>query len=327
MEEIWSDYDLMLSETSDTCCATTALVREYGSSQYNCIECGHIKVFNSDNIPVCTSCGLMEPAYVNDSPEWISGVSEDGVVSDQARCGMPTDTTLFSEKWGYGSIISKKGSSSAMKRLSMINFHGSMNHKDRSLFHAYKDIDEAAKDILNLPESVLTNAKILYRKFNTAKLTRGAIRTGIKANCVLYACRLSKVPRTTKEVADAFGIETRDISRTTELFKNYILGIGETASATTPGITRPTDVIHRLLNEFDLDNKRAYRMKCLKLSEKIEQCPQLMGKTPTSIASFIILKVLGNLTSKSDICKKCSISLPTLNKIEVIATKYLEGLV
>lgn len=43
-----------------------------------------------------------------------------------------------------------------MKRLAKINFHQSMNHRDRSLYHAYKDIDEAC---LSLPDNVLKDAK------------------------------------------------------------------------------------------------------------------------------------------------------------------------
>jgi ribosomal protein L32 len=50
-----------------------------------------------------------------------------------------------------------------------------------------------------------------------------------------------------------------------------------------------------------------------------------MGKTPTSIAAVIILKTLGEYTTKHEVCDKCGVSLPTLNKIETIMNKYLEG--
>jgi hypothetical protein len=49
-----------------------------------------------------------------------------------------------------GTIIStQRGSTYENKRMAKINFHMSMNHKDRSLFHAYRDIDEACH---TLPE-------------------------------------------------------------------------------------------------------------------------------------------------------------------------------
>jgi hypothetical protein len=194
-----------------------------------------------------------------------------------------------------------------------------MNHKDRSLFHAYKDIDEAAKQILNLTDAVAKDAKIMYRKFTGEKLTRGAVRLGIKANCVLYACKLSNFPRTTKEIADAFGIPTKDISRTSHMFRETILSENQKSKST---ITRPIDVIHRLLNSFEIKNVSS--IKCRKLCKHLEDCIPLMGKTPTSIASVVILLVLGSATTKQDVCEKCGISLPTLNKIEAIVKTYLE---
>ena len=208
-----------------------------------------------------------------------------------------------------------------MRRMARINFHSSMNHKDRSLFHAYKDIDEASMNkALNLSDAVIKDAKVMYRKFNGAKLTRGAIRLGIKANCVLYACKLSNFPRTTKEVADAFGIPTKDISRTSNIFRETILSDVQKSNST---ITRPIDVVHRLLNTFNISD-RLLKVKCMKMCKHLEECVPLMGKTPTSIASIVILIILGEKTNKPEICEKCGISMPTLNKIESLTKAYLE---
>lgn len=317
LDTYWAEFDLLKPA------ATPKPLKK--SNNYLCAKCEIPKVFGLDNLPMCTGCGVIDSYYIDDAPEWLNSVSEDGKVSDMSRCGMPTDLDLFSEKWGSGTIINTKGAKYAMRRLAMINFHNSMNHRDRSLFHAYKSIDVAAKDILNLQDNVVRAAKIFYRKFNEAKLTRGAVRTGIKANCVMFACKASKVARTTKEIADAFNIPTKDISRTTEMFKETVLGI--TKSTSQDDVTRSGDVIHRLLNEFNVADKRAVRMKCLKLSTRIEKCVWLMGKTPTSIAAVIILKTLGEYTTKHEVCEKCGVSLPTLNKIEAIMNKYLEGLV
>jgi hypothetical protein len=57
---------------------------------------------------------------------------------------------------------------------------------------------------------------------------------------------------------------------------------------------------------------------------QIEQCVELMGKTPNSIASAVILIVLDGQISKSEVAGVCKISMPTLNKIESIVRKYLE---
>lgn len=289
---------------------------------YICKFCSGSKIFNSDNLLTCSECGIVDEQYLLDDPEWMSCVTEDGQVNNNARCELPVDTLLFSEKWGAGTNISKSRSKE-MNKLSTINFHMSMHHKDRALFHAYKHIESAAKDVLNLPDSVIRSAKVTYRKFNEDKLTRGAVRTGIKANCVIYACKDAGVPRTTLEVANAFGIPTKDISRTAELFKDIFepRGVSESKSE----ITRPSDMVPRLLNNFHLEDKRPYTVKCMKLCSKLEKCVTLMGKTPVSVATTIISFVLSEMFSRNEVAAKCSVSVPTMNKIDTIIKSYLEG--
>ena len=305
---IWSDIDKLLQQKTE----------EKPVVNINfCRECFGVKIFSPEGLPTCSECGLVEDRYVDDTAEWTSGMNEDGKVKDPSRCGNPNaNPELFSQHWGKGTIISTQHSSTyENKRMAKINFHMSMNHKDRSLFHAYRDIDEACH---TLPDVVLKDAKMMYRKFNEEKLTRGAVRLGIKANCVLYACRLAKHPRTTKEISDMFGIQSKDVSRTTQIFKDTIMGITEKNY-----VTKSFDVMNRLLNSFVVTKDE--RLQCIKLCNSTEDCVELMSKTPNSVASAIIYKVLGSKVKKSELCEKCNISVPTLNKIDNIIKKHLEA--
>ena len=304
---IWSEIDALLPKQNEEKLVSTNF----------CRECSGVKVFSPEGLPVCSNCGLVDDNFIDEAPEWTSGITDDGKVNDPSRCGNPNpNPELFSQNWGKGTIISTKGFSSyENKRMAKINFHMSMNHKDRSLFHAYRDIDEACH---TLPDCVLKDAKIMYKKFNEEKLTRGAVRLGVKANCVLYACRLAKHPRTTKEIADMFGIQSKDISRTTQMFKDNILG-----QTKKNYVTKAFDVMQRLLNSFDV--KKDERLKCIKLCDQTEDCVSLMSKTPNSVASAIIFKVIGYKVTKNEMCEKCSVSIPTLNKIESIIKKHLES--
>jgi transcription initiation factor TFIIB len=303
---IWSQVDILLPKK----------IEEKPVNINFCRECSGVKIISPEGLPTCSECGLVDSYFVDDTAEWTSGVTDDGKVNDPARCGNPNaNPELFSQHWGKGTIIStQRGSTYENKRMAKINFHMSMNHKDRSLFHAYKDIDEACH---TLPEVVLREAKMFYRKFNDGKLTRGAVRLGIKANCVLYACRLAQHPRTTKEIADMFGIQSKDISRTTQMFKDTIMGVTEKNY-----VTKAFDVMQRLLNSFDVT--REERLKCIKMCSKTEDCVDLMSKTPNSVASAIIYIVLSPKVTKAEMCEKCSVSVPTLNKIETIIKKHLE---
>lgn len=304
---IWSDLDKLLPKKID----------DKPVNIHFCQECSGVKVFSPEGIPTCSQCGLVDECYIDETAEWTSGVTDDGRINDPSRCGQPdANPELFSQNWGKGTIISTQRSSTyENKRMAKINFHMSMNHKDRSLFHAYRDIDEACH---TLPETILRDAKMMYRKFNDEKLTRGAVRFGIKANCVLYACKLAQHPRTTKEIADMFGIQPKDICRTTQIFK---------AAMTTPEteknyVTKSNDVLHRLLNSFEVSKEE--RLRCLKLCSATEDCAELMSKTPNSIASAIIYIVLSTKLTKASVCEKCGVSVPTLNKIENTIKKHLE---
>jgi transcription initiation factor TFIIIB Brf1 subunit/transcription initiation factor TFIIB len=315
IEEAWSAFEQMMPKEAP---------EKKVNAVYFC-KCGGSKVFGFDNLQVCTTCGVVDGYYIDETAEWTSGVSEGGVVSDPGRCGMPSDTELFSAAWGAGLVINSRGSSYAVRRMAKINFHSSMNHRDRALFHAYKDIEAAALTRLNLPASVIRDAKVMYKKFNGEKLTRGAVRLGIKANCVLAACKLSNVPRTTKEVADAFDIPSKDISRTSQMFRETLLG--ESAPPEQTKVTRACDVLPRIFNDFTMieeSEKRKISSKCRKMCNFLEPCVELMGKTPNSVASAVILIVIAGQISKAEVASVCKISMPTLNKIETIIKKYLE---
>ena len=303
---IWSDIDQLLQKEPEQKPVNTNF----------CRECSGVKIISPEGLPTCSECGLIEDNFVDDSAEWTSGITDDGRVNDPARCGNPNaNPELFSQNWGKGTIISTQRSSTyENKRMAKINFHMSMNHKDRSLFHAYRDIDEACD---TLPDAVLKDAKMLYCKFNNEKLTRGAVRLGIKANCVLYACRLAKFPRTTREIADMFGIQSKDISRTTQIFKDTIMGVTEKNY-----VTKAYDVMQRLLNSFEVSREERYN--CNKMCSSTDDCVELMSKTPNSVASAIIFIVLSPNITKAQVCEKCSVSVPTLNKIENIIKKHLE---
>ncbi len=302
---IWSDLDRLLHKPT---------IKPVDNRL--CQYCSGSKILTREGM-VCTECGTVDHVYIDETAEWTSGMTDDGKASDPSRCAIPSaNHELFSDAWGKGTVIATKYSSTyETKRMAKINFHNSMNHRDRSLFHAYKDIDEACT---SLPDTVLKDAKTMYKKFNEGKLTRGAVRSGIKANCVLYACRLAQTPRTTKEIAEMFGIQSKDISRTTQIFTETI----KEEKTDKNFVTKPFNVMQRLLNSFEVS--REQRLNCNKMCSRLEPCVELMSKSPNSVATAIIFLVLGTSVTKSVLCDKCSVSVPTLNKIVVIAKRHLE---
>ncbi len=294
MDLIWQQVNQIRSETESN--------RECTSDDPYICTCGGMKTYQYD-FPTCTRCGRVDTCFLSDEPEWIGGPDDE---ENPSRVGIPVDNVLYSESWGIGTTILHN------PKLSKINLHSNMNHRDRALHHAYSQFDHICRGKLKLKDMTIDYAKMLYKKFNSEKLTRGAVRAGIKANCVLLACKEHGVARTLQEVSDAFGIPVKDISRTSELFGH------------STGHTQSSDIISRIFNNITCvpdSEKGRVRMKIIKMCEDVQSNPELMGKTPKGIASAVIFKALINMgysIDKAFIAKACDVSVPTLNKIEKI---------
>lgn len=288
-------------------------------------ECGGLKMFNSDGLPTCRECGLTEFSYMSDEPEWRGGADNDGGGGgDPSRVGAPSNLDHFSSAWNTGTIMNApRAATSSMKRLVRINFHLSMNHKDRSLFHAYAEMDRIGKQVLGLQDNVMYSAKIKYKQFSESVLTRGAVRTGVKANCVFQACKEFGVARTTQEIASAFAIDGRDLARTTEKFL-------DTSPEVKVTVTTPADLISRFFNNVQCvpDSERGrVKMRIVSTCNKLADSEGLQGRTPKAVACAVMWVVLRERgMTKADLCKICDVSVPTLTKLEAIVIKDLKAL-
>jgi transcription initiation factor TFIIB len=297
--EVWAQLDEYLKNKNDK------ITEE--DDPYIC-PCGGVKTYMYD-FPTCTSCGRVDNVFISSEAEWVGGPDDE---DNPCRVGAPVDHILYSEAWGMGTIIVGK----SCQKMAKINMHSGMNHRDRALHHAYSQFEHICKGKLKLNDTIIDYAKLIYKKFNSEKLTRGAVRAGIKANCVLYACKEHGVPRTLQEVSDAFGIPVKDISRTNDIFVNVT---GENT-----GKTQSSDIISRIFVHIDFISdaeKGKTRMKVIKACEDAQKNPNLMGKTPKGIASAVIFKTLSEMgyqVERSFIAKICDVSVPTLTKIEKI---------
>ena len=102
------------------------------------------------------------------------------------------------------------------------------------------------------------------------------------------------------------------MGRTIEIFK-------ENTEETECKVTRPRDVVIRIINQFNVDKQA--RKQIFNMCDELESCVKLMGKTPTGVACTVVYMVLsknGQPVSKQDVCAAADISVPTLNKIETI---------
>jgi transcription initiation factor TFIIIB Brf1 subunit/transcription initiation factor TFIIB len=122
-----------------------------------------------------------------------------------------------------------------------------------------------------------------------------------------------------------FHIDIKDVTRTAQLVRDVMRGDTkvETVNANTSTATKPRDIMQRLLNNFETNREQRYA--CNKLCTELEDCVELMSKTPKSVASTCIYMTMSDQVTKAGVCEMCGLSVPTLNKIEIIIKKHLES--
>lgn len=309
LDQLWAQMDAALPPAEKK-------VEVKTTSLNVCSNCGYDDMTRG----TCYNCGLTTQ-YIDETAEWKGGVSETGVSSDPSRVGMASDP-LYSKNWGSGTMM--RVSYRDRKKwgfVNKVNSHSSMNHRDRALHKSYGEFDNIGRK-LGLSAAIVTTAKTIYKDLSEKILTRGAIRVGSKANCILQACQQAGFPRTTEEVAEAFDISTTDISRTACKM--------ETLEVKTSGFTDPADVVPRIFNGLDLSvtgrEKSVLKMRCIDTCKVVEDCHELQGRTPKAVAVVVIYRVLTNNgidIEKSHFVSSGDISSATFNKIDAIIKKMV----
>jgi transcription initiation factor TFIIIB Brf1 subunit/transcription initiation factor TFIIB len=163
---------------------------------------------------VCTDCGTETRSMLDESPEWNN--YEDGK-TENGRCGAPT--SAFFPKSSLGTTINAPGYS----KIKMIKHWGQVPYKEHSLGEILNEIDSKCKKY-KITKAIIDNAKILYKKIRDAKhefgtnkgknvIVRGLNRKQIVAACFYFGAILQKYPRSTKEVADIFNLELKQVTK------------------------------------------------------------------------------------------------------------------
>ena len=147
-----------------------------------------------------------------------------------------------------GRITSSKGPTIA--ELALKNSTGSQGNP----INRYGYIGDGKKAMLTLRNDILLPMQLRRTKAERAEDVR------------LPDLKIIIQENTFNEVV--FGIQSKDISRTTQMFKDTLLGKTEKNY-----VTKPFNVMQRLLNSFEVT--RAERLECNKMCAKLENCTEI----------------------------------------------------
>ena len=190
-----------------------------------------------------------------------------------------------------------------------------MPYKERSVYKVFLEIQNVCNRH-NIPGKIINEAKSIYKIVSSTKISRGTNRAGIIASCVFFACKECDVPRSSKEIADMFGISsnimTKGVKKCQEIIhmdKKNKNRISKTKS------TKPGDFINRFCNKLNIQEKDTE--KVLSICKITVENFIISENTPPSIASgciYYFIKKTNKGITKKEISEICKISEVTINK-------------
>ena len=264
---------------------------------------------------ICKECNTIQEKFIDSQAEWRYYGHEDTKTSDPTRCGMPTNDLL--PELSLGSVIGNDYNSKNsydMYKIRKYQRWNSTTYKERSLYNIIDNITLQASNS-GISQSIIDEAKVLYKELSEMKISRGTNRNGLIASSIYMSCKVNKVPRSAKEIAKIFNIDITTMTKGTKKFHDIM--------KTNMVCTKPEDFIMRFCSKVKMENK--YINLCLHIIEKADEYSIVSESAPPSIATGTIFLVsnLCNLNiTKKIISKECDISEVTINKCYKKLDKY-----
>jgi transcription initiation factor TFIIB len=280
-----------------------------------CISCQGENLVTDDTqgCDVCMDCGVVNTLYLNKNPTF----NKDGDDNKMnASYGCPTN--YFFPKSALGTKIKCRG----YNRISALQRQGQMPYKEKSLMEELFKIQDKCKQY-NITQSIIDTAKILYKKVNDSKHTKGnrkgksrimrcINRKSMIAACVFYACKLQGEPRSPKEIADIYSLEIKHVNKGYRKFMDYI-DINELQQHNAS--SKSTDFIKRFASKLDMDER--YINIATEISTNINKLDLASTHEPPSVAAGCLLLVVNMYSlniNKKQISDVFGISDVTISK-------------
>ncbi len=246
-----------------------------------CPECGS-RYFTDDKSrgeKICAKCGLiLEESIVDVSQEWRA--FDDEQRSKRARTGAPLTFTKHDKGMtteigkGPGELFKvASGKRAQYYRLSKWQKR-LVESKDRNLSFALSELQRLIS-FLGLPRGVHEEVAKKYEQAVDWGLVRGRSMESVIAALLYAVCRELGTPRTLEEIAEASGVERREIGRT------YRYIARELTIRILPA--SPEHFVPRFASMLGLSDQ--VQAKAIQILKKAKKDHVTSGKGPTGVAA------------------------------------------
>lgn len=252
-----------------------------------CTECGGESFIKDNDLGevVCKSCGLVvQDVMIDAKPEWRAFTPEER--KSRRRVGPSTSYYLYDKGLSTVMKFDKDSSGRSLsnetryKMLRLRRWHiRSRLHStfERNLSQAMNELERLC-DKLKIPKNIKETAAVIYRKSLKEGLVRGRSIAALTAASLYAACRMTRTPRTLKEIAHDSPRTRKEISRC------YRLILRET-NPRMP-IDDPAKYVSKIASGVGLNPKIEF--KSIQLLERARKQRITTGKDPKGLAAAAI---------------------------------------
>ncbi|HOD89898.1 MAG TPA: transcription initiation factor IIB [archaeon] len=279
-----------------------------------CPECGSKEVYRDPKTGeyICKKCHtVISDEIIDTGKDWRSF---DDSKSTNISTGSPTNYTKINR--GMETMIERSGRDTRGQKLStksraqmyrLIKWHkraAVSNSVQRNLSIALTELRRMAA-YLNIPDSLVETAALLYRKTVEKGLIRGRLIEAVVAAVLYSVCRTYNVPRTLNEIAEASGLTKKEIGRT------YRFIVKELDIAVP--LTDPTYYISRFVSVLNLSP--AAEDKAKQIVKKAISSGLISGRGPTGVAAaavYIAALMTGERRTQKEVANVAGVTEVTI---------------
>tara|TARA_B110000305_G_C19448869_1_gene646546 strand:- start:1735 stop:2784 length:1050 start_codon:yes stop_codon:yes gene_type:complete len=271
-----------------------------------------------DGFLICSNekCGIIYKDILDLTAEWRYYGAEDSSGKDPTRCGIPINPLLKESSYGC-KVVCEGNSSYEMRKIRRYTEWQSMPYREKSQYDEFQRITIMANNH-GIPKMIIDEALKHHKSISEKKTFRGLNRDGIIAASIYISCKIHDYPRTAKEIAKIFNLDSGSATKGCKNAMNIINELEvnmENDDKTQFYNTKPISFIERYCSKLNISNE--FTKLCQFVALQIENNNIIPENTPHSVAAGIIYFISQEFNlniTKKDINIISEISEVTINK-------------
>jgi transcription initiation factor TFIIIB Brf1 subunit/transcription initiation factor TFIIB len=258
---------------------------------------------------ICISCGTNFGSEIDYRPDWRT---DNGSGEDMTRCNLPRSELLPQSSLSTCVRIDYKSGKIGydMKRTMIWN---SIPHTERSMRSKIEDISLICR-LNNVQDIIMEYAQETYHAIIRALEEKKDIRRrgkndkGLQAAALFISYQDQHKPKTYKEIAALFNIESKYVSDGINIFHDLL--------RPTAKVSVYTDFIEEFCDSLNMT--REHKERVGNVADKADILGILETNTPASMVAgciYYVVTEFGLPIKPSEISSRCNVSVPTILKV------------